>query len=255
LPNGNSIEETIGRKPTNTNEWRYDIQHIGAQTRWLREHITNANVVVAYLECAQKAWPIWRRTNDATNSKIPSIVESLRGRYTNTPTKITLTGHSGGGSFTFGYINGIEKIPDYIERIAFLDSNYAYENQAGKFADWLKSSTNHFLTVLAYHDSIALLNGRTFVSENGGTWGRSHAMLKDLSEFFTFTNNHDADWQRARALDGRVRFILKENPTKAILHTRQVELNGFIHAMLTGTHLENKNYTYFGERAYERFIK
>lgn len=253
LPNGNTIEETIGRKPTSTNEWRYDIQHIGAQTRWLRQRLTNLNLVVAYIECAQKSWPTWRRTNDPTNTKIPPIVDSLRNRYPNS--EIILTGHSGGGSFTFGYLNALEKIPDHIERIAFLDSNYAYENQAPKFATWLKSSTNHFLTILAYHDSIALLNGKTFVSENGGTWGRSHAMLKDLSEYFTFENNNDQNWQRARALNNRIQFLLKENPTKAILHTRQVELNGFIHAILAGTGLENREYTYLGSRAYEALIE
>ena len=255
LPNGNSIEETIGRKPTNTNEWRFDIQHIGAQTRWLRERVHGANVVVAYLECAQKAWPVWRRTNDPANVKIPRIVQAIRNRYANSPVKIVLTGHSGGGSFTFGYINGLEKIPDDIERIAFLDSNYAYETQGAKLADWLKASTNHFLTVLAYHDSIALLNGKTFVSENGGTWGRSLAMLADLSSHFDFEQNIDDEWRIARASNGRIHFLLKQNPTKAILHTRQVELNGFIHAMVAGTSLESKDYVYFGPRVYESFIR
>jgi hypothetical protein len=255
LPNGNSIEETIGRQPRNTNEWRYGIQHIGAQTRWLREHVRDANLVVAYLECAEKAWPAWRRAHDLNNEKIPAIVERLRNLYAAAaPPKIVLTGHSGGGSFTFGYINALDEIPDSIERIAFLDSNYAYDNQSEKFAKWLRASDYHYLCVLAYHDDIALLNGKTFVSENGGTWGRSHAMLKDLSAEFIFETHNDPDWQRANALNGRIQFLLKENPTKAILHTRQVELNGFIHAMLTGTPLENKGYQYFGPRAYEEFI-
>ena len=48
--------------------------------------------------------------------------------------------------------------------------------------------------------------------------------------------------------------MLNENPDKAILHTKQVEFNGFIHAMLTGTALENRGYTYFGPRAYEQWI-
>jgi hypothetical protein len=33
-----------------------------------------------------------------------------------------------------------------------------------------------------------------------------------------------------------------------------VEWNGFIHAMLTGTALENRDYTYFGPRVYDRWI-
>ncbi len=35
----------------------------------------------------------------------------------------------------------------------------------------------------------------------------------------------------------------------------QMNRNGFIHAMLTGTPLENHGYEYFGERAYERWIQ
>ena len=37
--------------------------------------------------------------------------------------------------------------------------------------------------------------------------------------------------------------------------TIQVDRNGFIHAMLIGTPLENHGYEYFGERAYERWIQ
>lgn len=254
LPNGSSIEQTIGRRPRSTNEWRYGIQHIGAQTRWLRERMGDANLVVAYLECAERAWPAWRRKHDSRNERVLEIVEALRQRYARSSVRIVLTGHSGGGSFTFGFLNAVDQIPDYVERIAFLDSNYAYDDQAGKLVKWLRASDQHFLCVLAYHDSIALLEGKTFVSEKGGTWGRSHVMLDDLSKEFHFERNDDADWQRARALEGRVQFLLKENPERAILHTRQVEWNGFIHAMLTGTARESQGYAYFGPRAYEEFI-
>jgi hypothetical protein len=40
-----------------------------------------------------------------------------------------------------------------------------------------------------------------------------------------------------------------------ILHTVQVELNGFIEGMLSGTNMESKGYTYYGERAYTQFIQ
>ncbi|MDP2337661.1 MAG: hypothetical protein Q8N05_14700 [Bacteroidota bacterium] len=39
-----------------------------------------------------------------------------------------------------------------------------------------------------------------------------------------------------------------------IFHTVQVERNGFIHSMLSGTKYEQKDYTYFGKRAYSGFI-
>jgi hypothetical protein len=56
-----------------------------------------------------------------------------------------------------------------------------------KLAEWLSGGADRYLSVLAYHDSLGLLDGKRFVSDNGGTWGRSHAMLDDLSAHFAFT--------------------------------------------------------------------
>jgi hypothetical protein len=108
--------------------------------------------------------------------------------------------------------------------------------------------------VLAYNDAVALLDGKSFVSEKGGTWGRSHAMLQDLAQSFTFTSRTNGTLQTHTALDGRIQFLLTENPERKILHTVQVERNGFIHAMLSGTPNEGEGYKYFGERTYERWI-
>jgi triacylglycerol esterase/lipase EstA (alpha/beta hydrolase family) len=85
---------------------------------------------VAYLENSLKSWPAWRRTNG--NDRIPALFNAVRGIFADYRQEIVLTGHSGGGSLTFGYLNAVEKIPGDIKRIAFLDSNYAYE------------TTNHF---------------------------------------------------------------------------------------------------------------
>ena len=257
LPNGNTIEQTIGRAVQPGDDFHFDIQHIAAQTRWLRQHLLDANFVVAYLECAERSWPAWRKKHDLDDQRIPRLVDVLRGNFPGQPITITLTGHSGGGSFTFGYLNGVGQIPDDIERIAFLDSNYGYDANKGhqaKFSAWLTGSRHPHLCVLAYHDSIALLNGKTFVSEVGGTWGRSLAMQMDLAKTLAFQSDTDGDWQRFTALDGRVKFLLRENPTKAVLHTRLVEFNGFIHAMLTGADHENRDYENFGPRAYGEWI-
>jgi hypothetical protein len=189
---------------------------------------------------------------------IPEIVNRVKSAFATNQIELVLTGHSGGGSFTFGYLNAQERIPDNVEHIAFLDSNYAYEttNHFEKLTDWLKSSPKHSLCVIAYHDSIALLDGKTFVSELGGTWGRSQAMLTDFSSQFSFNNQTNADGLRIHtALEGRLQLLLKENPDKKILHTVQVERNGFIHAMLIGTPFEGKGYEYFGKRAYSPFIQ
>ncbi len=257
LPNGNTIEQTIGRRTKPGEDWHFDIQHIGAQTRWLRERCPETTLVVAYLQCAGNSWPAWLTAHDPQGRRAGQIVDALRDRFAGQSPRLTLAGHSGGGSFTFAYLDSVERIPDDIERIAFLDSDYRYDAAKGhaeKLARWLSAPDPHYLCVLAYHDSIALLNGKTFVSEQGGTWGRSHAMQSDLAAKFDFTREEEAGWERYTALGGRVKFVLNENPDKAILHTKQVEFNGFIHAMLTGTALENRGYTYFGPRAYEQWI-
>lgn len=256
LPAGNSIEQTIGRRLREGDDWHFDIQHIGAQTRWLRARVNDANLVVAYLECVEKSWVLWRRKYPEHPKLMGEIIDALRQRFPGS--KIVLTGHSAGGTFIFGYLDGIERIPDDIERIAFLDSNYAYDSAKGhdaKLTQWLDASPRHRLIVLAYQDYIALLNGKTFVSENGGTWGRSLAMLRDLGAKFEFAREDRGGLQRYSALGGRIEFLLKENPEKAVLHTRQVELNGFIHAMLSGTGIGEDDYIYLGSRVYERYIE
>jgi hypothetical protein len=258
LPNGNSIEQTVGKKRKSDEDWHFEIQHIGAQTRFLREMLTNEAVVVAYLEATTaigKSWPAWRKKNG--DKSIPEILASVQQHFKGYKVTRVLSGHSGGGSFIFGYLNCVEKIPDDIERIAFLDSNYGYETEAHKtkFVNWLKASDKHYLTILAYHDDIALLNGKTFVSAAGGTWGRSHLMKKNFESEMKFSEDVTGDWENYSALDGRLKFFLRENPEKKILHTVQVERNGFIHSMVAGTPNENRGYTYFGDHAYTKFIQ
>ena len=141
---------------------------------------------------------------------------------------------------------------------SFLDSNYAYDLARGhrdKLVKWLSASDQHYLMVLAYNDAVALLEGKHFVSAAGGTWGKSHVMQQDMAEKFKFTTVTNEDFQRYTALDGRVQFILKENPEKKIFHTVQVERNGFIHCMVFGTTNESKGYEYFGPRAYTNLIR
>jgi hypothetical protein len=255
LPAGNTIEQTIGRRLRPGDDWHFDIQHIGAQTRWLRLHAADANLVVVYLQPAERSWVLWRRQHADHARRIGAIVDALRRRYP--AARLVLTGHSAGGAFTFGYLDGIERIPEDVERIAFLDSNYAYDaakGHAAKLAQWFDASAAHRLVVLAYEDHVALLNGKTFVSASGGTWGRSQAMLSDLGAKFAFARQDAAGLQRHTALAGRVQFLLKENPEKAVLHTRQVEWNGFIHALCAGTEHEDRGYAYLGPRAYGELI-
>lgn len=256
-PAGNTIEQTFGHRVEPGDDWHFDIQHVAAQTRWLREQGSDADLVVVVLQCAQKSWPAWRKQSDPENHRIPQIVDALRLRFAGRQVELVLSGHSAGGAFIFGFIDGVSAIPAAVTRMAFLDSNYAYraeKDHAAKLAAWLAADPTHRLCVLAYHDSIALLDGKTFVSDEGGTWGRSHAMQRDLAASFLFKEETVDMLRRFSALDGRVQFLLRENPERKVLHTRLVEWNGFIHAMLTGTVREEKGYRYLGPRAYDAFI-
>ena len=255
LPNGNTIEQTIGKKLQSGDDWHFDIQHIGAQTRWLRNVVTNQTIVVAYLEAGMKSWPAWRKKYP--DARIVEILDGVCGIFSASKTEVVLASHSGGGSLIFGYLNAVEKIPGDVKRIAFLDSDYGYDSKlhAEKIKSWLAASNDNRLCVLAYQDYLALLNGKSFVSENGGTWGRSHALLGDLGAQFQFTSRTNDGLETFSARDGQIEFLLKENPEHKIFHTVQVERNGFIQALLSGTADENKNYEYFGERAYTNWIQ
>ena len=50
LPNGNTIEQTVGKNLKEGDDWHYNIQHIGAQTRYLRHILKKETIVTVYLE-------------------------------------------------------------------------------------------------------------------------------------------------------------------------------------------------------------
>ncbi len=256
LPNGNTIEQTVGKVLKTGDDWHYDIQHIGAQTRFLRAHIKDYNLVTVYLESKQLSWPSWRSKYPNNAAIIKTIIDSVKNIFKSYNPFLVLTGHSGGGSFTFGYLNGVSVISNDIERISFLDSDYNYDDTYGsKILNWLQTSTDRCLSVIAYNDSIALYNGQPVVSATGGTWYRSKMMKNYLSKYFTFTEETDSNFIKYTALNGRIKFILKQNPLRQILHTVQVELNGFIQGMVSGTAQEGNGYVYYGGRAYSQWVQ
>ena len=253
LPNGNTIEQTAGHRTRTNEDWHFNLQHIAAQTRFVRERLPDQNIVVAYVEAGGLSWPAWRKRHG--DDAIPAMIRSLQSLFGTAPCQTVLSGHSGGGSFTFGYLNAVTNIPGNIERIAFLDSNYGYtEKHRSKLVNWLEASDSHRLIVFAYNDAAGLLNGKPFVSAEGGTWGRSALMLEQLGTELKFSASTNGNLHTHLALNGRVEFLLRENPERKIWHTVQVERNGFIHALLSGTPQAGKDYEYLGERAYEKFI-
>lgn len=256
-PNGNSVEQTLGRQLPPGSDGHFGIQHAAAQMRWVRHHRPDRSWVLACVATAGKSWPAWTRQHPDAPQQIRGFVDRLRREAGGLDIQIILTGHSGGGAFTFGFLDSAETISDDVSQISFLDSNYGYDsskNHNTKFVEWLQTDTNHRLTVIAYHDSNALLDGKPFVSEKGGTWGRSHAMLTDLRRMFSFDETVSGNLHHHTGLDGRARFLLMENPDRAILHTLLVERNGLIHSLLPDLRPEDKICPFFGKPVYREFI-
>jgi len=256
LPNGNSIEWTTGKKLSEGDDWHYNIQHIGAQTRFLRSRIKERTVVVVYLQAQQKSWWQWVANTPDSLAKITGIVDNITSMFSAWKPEIELNSHSGGGRFIFSYIDAVESIPEKIKGITFMDSNYGYEDTISgpKIVRWLNEYPDTRLCVLAYNDSVVIYNGKQLVSPTGGTWYRSKMMKNYLAGYFDFKVKirDSVIWNNAQK--GRIEILLRDNPEGKIYHTVQVERNGFIHSTVHGTRLENRGYRYFGKRAYKRYI-
>ncbi len=254
LPNGNTIEQTLGKQMQPGDDWHFNVQHIAAQTRFLRREQPDKNIVLVLLEAKGLSWPAWRKTY--SDKLIPRLITELRARYSSKVVTVVLSGHSGGGSLIFGYLNASSEISAEVTRIAFLDATYSYETErhSSKIANWLQRPGTS-LCVLAYKDDEVILNGKRIVSATGGTWYRSRLLRDDLRKSFELTEAADGDLLKTRNADGRIQFLLHSNPTNKILHTTQVEKNGLIHSLLSGTSLEEQTYRYFGDRAYSELIR
>jgi len=259
-PAGNTIPWTIGKQMKEGDDWHYDIQHIGAQTRFLRHTLKDKNVIVVYLQPTNLAWQSYDDKHpDDYVELIQQMTRDILKPFKQLNYKVTLNGHSAGGSWVLRYLQGVSSIPEWIDRIAFVDSDYNYKYDAGHydslFTEFLLKRDSTYLCVMAYNDSIALYQDKPFVSSQGGTWWNTRYMKKRLNKYFNFKADIDESFQRYIALDGRVQILLKENPAQAILHTIQVYRNGFIHSILSGTQYENIGYRYYGQPAYLGLIE
>jgi hypothetical protein len=257
-PNGNSAEWTLGAKGTGL-DWHYDIQHVGAQVRRLREVDPTRNVVLAILEAPGRSWPAFRKQHgDDAPRRIRALIDSLARRCGGDP-QIVLSGHSGGGSFLFAYLDAGDSIPDNVSRIIFLDANYSYSDASGhgdKLLAWLRARDDHRLVVIAYDDREITLDGKKVVGAEGGTWRASARMIDRFSKDLTFTESHPDPFLERAALDGRLRFYLHPNPENKILHTALVgDMNGLLQALALGTASEKSWGTLGGPRAYTQWVR
>ncbi len=258
LPNGNTIEQTLGCKVAKGLDWHYDIQHVAAQVRLLRELNPDERLVLVCAEAGKLSWPSWRSSHKNANELIGKFLDDWRAKFGGAEAKVTLTGHSGGGGFIFGVIESADDIPAYIERIAILDANYNFDSakHAGKLLRWLNGDPSRRLIVLAYDDRNIELNGKKVVGPAGGTYRATERMLAAFEPHFEITEKKTGPFVEYSGLDGRVRFYVHPNPQNKILHTALVgDMNGLVHAQTLGTPAEGDWGAFGGPRAYEKWIQ
>lgn len=257
LPNGNTIEQTMGKEVADSVHWRFGIQHIAAQTRLIRSVAQDWSIVVAYVEAEGLSWPRWKREHYPAPMLLQALMDTLRASVRANEMTVTLTGHSGGGSFVFGLMDSWNMIPAWIDRISFLDSNYGFDTTTGhghKLSTWLRGGEGRTLSIIAYDDREIMLDGRKVLGPDGGTYRRTLQMVEVLSREFETRKSRKGDLLMWHATDCHMEVLLHENPGNEILHTRLVERNGFLRAMLFGTPYEKEVGEFWGEPAYRKWI-
>jgi hypothetical protein len=250
-PNGNTIEQTLGCSPAPGVDWHFDIQNVGAQVRKLREGSPGENVLLACVEADGLSWPSWRRRYADAPARVRKVVETLRGWVPGQDVRVALAGHSGGGSFLFGFIDAADALPDWVERIVFLDANYAYsdtDKHGDKLLAWLTADKSRRLVVVAYDDRHVKLNGKAVVGQDGGTFRATERMQTRLAKDAMFAETTTDDVVTRTALDGQVTLLVHTNPKNQILHTALVgEMNGLLWGLTGGS--------FGGARAYTKWMQ
>jgi hypothetical protein len=258
LPNGNTIEQSLGCRMAEGLDWHYDIQHLAAQVRLLRSLRPQERIVLLCAEAEGLSWPTWRKTRPDANTTILQMVDQWRQQFGDDDAKVTLTGHSGGGSFMFGLIEAVDEIPAYIDRIAFLDANYSFDAalHAAKLERWLEDDDERRLIVLAYDDREITYDGKKVVGPDGGTFRATDRMREALGKTLHLKETINPPFQETTGLDGRIHFYVHSNRQNKILHTALVgDMNGFVHVQTLGTPHTKGWGTFGGPRAYTKWIQ
>lgn len=256
-PNGNTIEQTLGCAMAEGRDWHFDIQHISAQVRRVREISRVEDIVLAVVQAPKLSWPAFRQAEANHQAIIHGLVDDLAEEVA--AQRIALSCHSGGGSFIFGYLNSLVKIPANIERIVFLDANYSYSDEdkhGAKLLTWLRGDAARHLVVIAYDDREITLNGKKVVGPTGGTFRASGRMVERFSKEIDLSTDQQGVFEHRRGLKGQIEFFIHPNPDNKILHTALVgEMNGLLHALTLGTEREKAWGSFGGPRAYAPWIQ
>lgn len=257
-PNGNTIEQTLGCGKSEGQDFRFDIQHVAAQIRRLREVTPGENIVLVCTEAEGLSWPAWKRSFTDGPARVRAVVEAVRKWVPGEDVRITLAGHSGGGSFLFGFIDAGDAIPADVDRIIFLDANYSYsdaDRHGDKLLAWLKQDRGRRLVVIAYDDRNVTLDGKPVVGPDGGTFRATERMRVRFAKDIMLDESTAGDFTNRVGLNGQVAFHIHTNPMNRILHTALVgEMNGLLRGL---TDLDPKPAwgTFGGPRAYSKWVQ
>ena len=258
-PNGNTLEQTLGCQAAQGLDWHYDIQHVAAQVRRLREVRPEQNIVLACLEAEGLSWPAWRARHGGGGAGIRDLIAVALEALPGADERLVLCAHSGGGSFLWGFLEDGEAIPAMVERIVFLDANYSYSDELGhgsKLLAWLRRSAANHLFVLAYDDREIEYQGKKVVGPSGGTFRASARMLDFFGKEFELEGSTSGDLEQTVGLGGRFAVLRHLNPHNRILHTALVgEMNGLLHALTWGDDPPGEWGEFGGPRAYLRWIQ
>ncbi len=132
------------------------------------------NLVFACIAADGLSWPAWRQARPDNAAAVARIVDTLRGWLPEKP-PVILACHSGGGSFLFGFLNSAEQVPEWVERMIFLDANYSYDDEqrhGEKLLAWMKGDARRRLVVIAYDDRRSCSMARRSSAIRAGHFGR-----------------------------------------------------------------------------------
>lgn len=234
-PNGNTAEETIGSRTLPELPFRFGIQHVLAQTRFLRTIDTKETLILAVVQAPKLSWPAFRGADENAGARIPELVETLQ-KLVSAET-ITLSGHSGGGAFLLEYIQRQPEIPDHVQRLLFLDAIYSWDNaiHRDKVDKWLNLESQRRLISIAYDDREITLNGRKVIGPEGGTWRATERMKAGFAAVRPLFDDTAEPFLRTQDDTNQVLLLRHPNPENRILHTALVgDMNGLIAGMTFG---------------------
>jgi hypothetical protein len=257
-PNGNTAEQTLGCQLTEGLDWHFDIQHVAAQWRLFQKNETNRNTVLVCVQPRHLSWPTWKSQRVYGPAYIRQIVDALVASVPGKQVSAVLAGHSGGGSFLFGFLDGSPEIPDYVERIAFLDANYGFDAKlhGEKLQTWLNLDADRLCYVLAYDDREIMLDGKKVVSPTGGTYRATNRMLDFLRQEAKVDEESSGEFTKYLAVNDQFVALVHLNPKNVILHTRLVgEVNGLVDALTRGTPSCDQWGKLAPPRAYSKFVQ